>query len=252
MNKACGATSAFIGRNIKELLRSPISWGFGLAMPIGLFIIMQIIIKSIGAEAAANVPMFGVDRFTGGVVIFGASFLCLFCTLLISGDRQTSFLTRLFASPMKASGYIAGYMVSVLPVAGAQVIITFIAALCFGLEPVPEIIAAVLFAFFFSALFIAIGVIFGSALSAKGAPPVCSVVVQVAALLSGMWFDLDAIGGGFDVFCHVLPFAHCYDLIRYTLAGDWGDVWLPFIVVAAYTAVLSVAAVLIFRHKAHA
>ncbi|MDE7464088.1 MAG: ABC transporter permease, partial [Clostridiales bacterium] len=213
------------------------------------FIIMQIIIKSIGSAAAAQVPMFGVSRFTGGVVIFGASFLSLFSALLISGDRKESFLARLFASPMKSSHYIIGYVLGVLPIALAQVVITFITALCFGLKPTVDILAALPFAVMISLLFVAIGVIFGSTLSAKNAPPLCSVVVQIAALLSGMWFDLDAIGGGFSIFCHVLPFAHAVELIRYTLAGDYGNVWLPFIIVAAYTAALSVVAVLVFRYK---
>ena len=94
----------FARRNVTEILRSPVSWIFGLALPIGIFVIMQIVVNSIG-EYAANVPMFGVDRFTGGVVIFGASFLSLFCAMLISGDRQQSFLARLFASPVRPYEY---------------------------------------------------------------------------------------------------------------------------------------------------
>lgn len=247
-NKITGGTAVFALRNFKEMLRSPASWAFGIAMPIGIFIIMQVIIKSIGG-ASEHVPMFDVSRFTGGVAIFGASFLSLFCALLISGDRSTSFLKRLFISPVRSQSYIAGYMISVLPIAAAQSLITFITALCFGLKPTPSILLAFLFAILFSMLFVAIGVIFGSALSEKGAPPVCSVIVQIAVLLSGMWFDLDAIGGGFDVFCHVLPFAHCYDLIRYTLACDFSNVWLPFIVVTLYTVAATVAAVLVFKYK---
>ncbi len=241
--------AVFANRNIKELIRSPISWAFGLALPIGIFIIMQAIIKSIGVEAAAHVPMFDVSRFTGGVIIFGAAFLSLFAAMLISGDRAGSFLNRLLCSPMKAKSYILGYMLGILPIAAAQVIVTFVTALCFGLKFTPEIFAAICFSMLFSMLFISIGVIFGSALSAKGAPPVCSAIVQVAVMLSGMWFDLDAIGGGFSVFCHVLPFAHCYDMIRYTLAGDWGNVWLPFLVAAAYTVAVTTASVFVFKYK---
>lgn len=240
----------FAKRNMTETVRSPINWIFGLALPVGIFAIMQIIVKSIGDEAASNVPMFGVDRFTGGVLLFGASFLSVLCAILISNDRSQSFLSRLFASPMKPFDYIIGYMLSVLPIAAAQNVLTFIAALCFGLTPTANILLALLFSVLFSVLFIAIGVLFGSLLSAKGAPPVCSAVVQVAALLSGMWFNLDMIGGGFSVFCHVLPFAHSYDLIRYTLSGDWGNVWLPFLVVLLYTAVFSVAAAAVFKYKA--
>lgn len=236
----------FARRNIKEILRSPVSWIFGLLLPIGIFVIMQIIVKSIG-EYAAEVPMFGVDRFTGGALIFGMSFCSLFCALNISGDRQQSFLTRLFGSPMTSADYIIGYMLSALPIAAAQIVITFVTAMCFGLPVSADIICAALFSVPIALLFVAIGVIFGSLLSAKNAPPLCSVVVQVAALLSGMWFDLDMIGGGFNVFCHVFPFAHAYDLIAFTLKGEYAEVWLPALVLIGYTAVLCAVAVFAFK-----
>ena len=242
--------AVFGRRNILEILRSPVSWAFGLALPVGIFVIMQVIVSSIGEQAAAHVPMFGVDRFTGGAVVFGSSFLSLFCAMLISSDRAQSFLSRLFASPLSSADYIVGYMLGALPIAAAQSVIIFVVALCFGLTPTVNIIPAFLFTLLFSMLFIAIGMIFGSTLSAKGAPPVCSAVVQVAAMLSGMWFDLDMIGGGFSTFCHVLPFAHVYDIVRYTLAGDWANVWLPFVVAFAYSVVLTVVAVIVFEKRA--
>ncbi|MBD5131026.1 MAG: ABC transporter permease [Clostridiales bacterium] len=246
MNRAV----VFGKRNIKEIMRSPISWAFGLALPLIIFVIMQAIVKSIGG-AAEHVPMFGVDRFTGGVVIFGASFLSLFTALIVSGDRSQSFLARLMSSPMKKLDFIAGYALGVLPISVVQTVVTYIVALCFGLTASVNILPAFLFSLVVALLFVAIGMIMGSLLSAKNAPPLCSVVVQVAALLSGMWFDLDMIGGGFNVFCHVLPFAHAYDLIRYTLAGDYANVWLPALVVLGYTAALSVVAVVVFRRKGY-
>lgn len=245
MNKAV----VFARRNILETLRSPISWIFGLILPIGIFVIMQVIVSSVG-EFADSVPMFGVDRFTGGVVIFGASFLSLFCALIISGDRSQSFLARLFASPMKASDYIVGYILGALPIAAVQIVITYTVGLCFGLTPSWNVLPAMLFSVVIALLFISIGVILGSLLSAKSAPPISSVVVQVAALLSGMWFDLDMIGGGFNVFCHVLPFANAYDIVRYTIAGEYGNVWLPFMITFAYAALLFSLAVAAFRNRA--
>ena len=245
MNRAI----VFARRNIKELVRSPIGWIFGLLMPVGIFVIMQVIVKSIGAAASA-VPMFGVDRFTGGAVVFGAAFLSLFAAMLISGDRKQSFLARLSASPMTATDAISGYMLGVMPLAAAGSIIIYLTALCFGLTPTAHILVAVLLSAVVFIMFAAIGVIFGSCMTDKNAPPVCSVVVQIAALLSGMWFDLETIGGGFDVFCHVLPFAHAYDMIRYVLAGDYSNAWLPMLVVIIYTVAFVVAAVFVFGRKA--
>lgn len=231
----------FARRNIVETMRSPLSYIFGLALPVGIFAIMQAVVKGIG-DAAASVPMFGVDMFTGGVCIFASSFLSLFCAMLISSDRQKSFLARLAVSPTTSVDFIVGYALAVAPLAVAQTGVTFIVALCFGLKPSVNVLPAILFSLLVAVLFIAIGVIFGSVFSEKNAPPLCSAVVQIAALLSGMWFDLDAIGGGFDLFCHILPFSHAYDLIRFSLAGDYARVWAPALVVVAYAVVFAVAA----------
>lgn len=225
---------------------SPVSWIFGLALPLGIFIIMQVIMNSIGDTTV--VPMFAVDRFTGGVIIFGGSFLTLFTALRISDDRSKAFLTRLYASPMRGWEYIAGYVLGVSPIAVLGSAVTLIAAMCFGVTLSANLITAFLFSIVLDMLFVAIGVIFGSVLDFKTAPPVSSVVVQAAALLSGMWFDLDTIGGGFAVFCKVFPFAHCYDVMRYTIAGDYKNVWAGLLIVIAYTAVLfALAAVLFVR-----
>ena len=153
-NDRGGACLAFAERNIKELLRSPVGWAFGLALPVGLFVIMQIIIKSIGSDAADSVPMFGVARFTGGAIVFGASFLGIFAPMLISGDRQSSFLSRLFVSPMSSSSFIIGYALGVMPIAAAQIVVTFCVALCFGLPPTPYILLAALFAAVILLLFV--------------------------------------------------------------------------------------------------
>lgn len=244
MNRAV----VFGRRNIAEMLRSPVTWIFGLAMPLGIFVIMQIVMASIG-DAAASVPMFGVSRFTCGALIFAMSFSSMTVALAVSGDVGKSFLARLSVSPMTSAEFILGYVLGALPLTAGQIVVTFCAALCFGLTPTWNIVPAMLLSAVTATLFVAIGLVFGSLLSQKSAPPVCSAAVQVAAVLSGMWFDLDMIGGGFSTFCHVLPFAQAYDMVRYTLAGDWANVWLPFVVTAAYAAVICVFAVLAFGHR---
>lgn len=239
----------FTKRNIVETLRSPASWGFGAVMPLGILIIMQVIVKSIGRDAATNVPMFAVDAFTGGTVVFGASFISMLCVLLISRDISDSFLTRLFVSPMRSSDFIVGYALSMMPLLLLQIVLVFLTAMAFGLTLSVNILAAILLAFLSSIMFIALGILFGCLLPAKAAPPVCSVVVQMAALLSGMWIPLETIGGGLSTFCHILPFANAYDVIKYTIIGEYGKVWIPLIIVLAYTVAFGALAVLAFKRR---
>lgn len=64
------------------------------------------------------------------------------------------------------------------------------------------------------------GLLFGSILKDQQVGPIVSILVQVVAFLSGMWFSLDLIGGAFKVIGYILPFAHAVDLIKYVLAGS--------------------------------
>lgn len=157
----------FTKRNIVETLRSPASWGFGAVMPLGILIIMQVIVKSIGRDAATNVPMFAIDAFTGGTVVFGASFISMLCVLLISRDISDSFLTRLFVSPMRSSDFIIGYALSMMPLLLLQIVLVFFTAMAFGLTLSVNILAAILLAFLSSIMFIALGILFGCLLPAR-------------------------------------------------------------------------------------
>lgn len=238
----------FAKRNIKELFRNPISWIFGILMPVGILVLMQIIVKSIGADIInTQTPMFAISNFVGGVILFSSSFLSLFISLMISQDRSKSFLSRLYTSPLTSIDFILGYIISVFPFAIIHGALTFIFAVIFGLELTINIIPAFLFSLVFALLFILLGVIIGSLLNEKGAPPISSIVVQLASLLSGMWFNLEAIGGGLEVFCKILPFANCYDIIKYTLLGEYSKMLIPLLIVLAYILVFSVLAIVLFK-----
>lgn len=241
-------TFIFAKRNLKEIMLSPVTIGFGIMMPLVILVIMQIIVTAIG-ENAEFTPMFKIDKFICGSLIFAASFLSMIMSMIISQDRVQSFLARLYSSPMKAREYILGYALSIVPLAAVQILTLFLAALCFGLVPSWNILLASLFSLLIALFFIAIGVLLGSFLTEKSAPPLCSAVVQMAALLSGMWFDLKMIGGGFEIFCKILPFANCYDLIDLTLSGNFGELWKPLLAVVAYLVLFSVLAVYIFKKK---
>lgn len=242
-------TLTFSGRNLKELLRDPMSWIFGVALPLAILLIMQIILASIDGEALASVPMFAVDRFVCGVVVFGYAFFSMFTAMLLSKDRSSAFLLRLFASPMRARDYILGYTLPILPLVTAQFVFTVTVALCFGLGFTANILLAYVVSLPAALFFIGIGLTLGALLGDKAVGGISSAVVQLAALFSGMWFDLDMIGGGFRTFCLVFPFAHAYDAIRYAIAGDYARLWLPVLITVIYAIASFVLAILLFRRK---
>lgn len=98
-----------------------------------------------------------------------------------------------------------------------------------------------------SIIFSSLGLILGSVLSDKQASAITSIIIQVSAFTSGMWFDLNMIGGAFKTISYILPFAHCADLLKYLLAGDFGAALIPFLVVIAYMIFLTLLSIILFK-----
>ena len=131
-------TMAFASRNAKEILRDKTSLGFGIGFPVILLLLLSLI------GANAPVDMFQIDKLTPGIAVFGMSFISLFSGMIIAKDRTSSFIMRLFASPMGAGDFIAGYTLPLIPMTVVQVLICFAAAMILGLSPSFNILLTVL------------------------------------------------------------------------------------------------------------
>ena len=122
----------FARRNTKEVLRDPINFFFGLGFPIILLILLSIINNAIPPEAEN--PMFEIRNLAPGLAMFGSVFMALFSGMLLSKDRTSSFLMRLFTSPMTSVDFILGYTLPMLAMTIVQAAITLLAAKLLGLK----------------------------------------------------------------------------------------------------------------------
>ena len=91
----------FAKRNIKEILRDPINLFFSLGFPLILLVLLSILNSAIPPEAKNT--MFQIKNLAPGLAMFGSVFMALFAGMLLSKDRTSSFLMRLFTSPMTAA-----------------------------------------------------------------------------------------------------------------------------------------------------
>ena len=96
---------AWMSRNIKEILRDPLTLIFGIGLPILLLGMMTVI----NAAVPVQVWQFLPENFVPGMAVFSLSFVTLFSGLLLAKDRSSAFLSRVCASPLRASAYILGY-----------------------------------------------------------------------------------------------------------------------------------------------
>ncbi len=234
----------FANRNTKEILRDPINLFFGLGFPLVLILLLSAI------QANVPVPLFEIQHLTPGVTVFGLSFMTLFSATLIAKDRGSALLQRLYTTPLTPVDFILGYTLPILPIAVAQCVICYLVAILLGLDVTVTILYAVLLILPVSLLYIALGLLFGSILTDKQAGGVCgALLTNLSAWLSGVWFDLDLVGGAFKKIADLLPFVHAVEMERAALAGSFADVLPHLPWVLGYAAVALVAAVLLFLRQ---
>lgn len=237
-------TRAFALRNYKEMIRDKLNIAFGLGFPVVLLLLLSMIQSNI------PVSLFEIDQLTPGVAVFGLSFISLFSGMLIAKDRSSSFMLRLFTSPLTSSNFILGYTIPLLPLAIAQIAVCFIVALLLGLEATASILITIVVLIPAAVVFIALGLLCGSIFNDKQVGGICgALLTNLSAWLSGTWFDVNLVGGAFKSIAEALPFIHAVNAGRAALAGNYAAVFPDLWWVIGYAIGLMVLAIVVFTHK---
>ena len=234
----------FANRNTKEILRDPLTLLFGLGFPLVLILLLSAI------QANIPVKLFEIQHLTPGITVFGLAFMSLFSATIIAKDRGSSLLQRLYTTPLTPIDFILGYTLPIIPISVAQCVICYIVAILLGLDMTVNILYAVVFIIPVSILYIALGLLCGSVLNDKQVGGICgALLTNLSAWLSGVWFDLDLVGGVFKKIAYALPFVHAVEMERAVLAGDFTGIFPHIWWVLGYAAVLLVVAVLLFLRQ---
>ena len=238
----------FAKRNAKEVLRDPINLFFGLGFPLVLLALLSVINGAIPPEA--NNPTFAIGNLAPGLAMFGSVFMALFAGMLLAKDRTSSFLTRLFTSPMTASDFLLGYTVPMLVMTVFQSAITLLAACIIGLPFSINILPAIFITAITSLQFIGIGLLAGSLMNDKAVGGICgALLTNVAGWLSGIFIPIDLIGGTFKTIANMLPFYHSVEAIRKALNGNYSGIAPHLAIVMGYTVAIFVVAIIAFQRK---
>ena len=231
----------FAKRCAKEILRDPINLGFGLGFPLVLLFLLSMI--------QANIPvnLFEINTLTPGITIFGLSFMTLFSATLIAKDRESALLQRLYTTPLRGTDFILGYMLPILPIALAQTLICYLFAIPLGLTVNINILYTIIGIIPMAVFNIALGLLCGSLLGAKQVGGICgALLTNLSAWLSGVWFDLDLVGGFFEKLANALPFVHAVKMEQALCAGNFETALSHLLPVLLYSALATVVAIFCF------
>ena len=229
----------FAKRCAKEILRDPINLGFGLGFPLVLLVLLSAI--------QANIPvnLFEINTLTPGITVFGLSFMTLFSATLISKDRESALLQRLYTTPLTGIDFILGYMLPILPIAIGQTVICYFFAIPLGLEVSANIIYAVIGIIPMAVFNIALGLLCGSIFGVKQVGGICgALLTNLSAWLSGVWFDLKLVGGFFEKLANALPFFRAAEADKALFGGNYELAFSHILPIIIYC--ISITAVAVF------
>ena len=234
----------FSKRCAKEILRDPINLCFGLGFPLVLLVLLS------AMQANIPVSLFDIDTLAPAITVFGLSFMTLFSATLIAKDRESALLQRLYTTPLTAFDFIAGYMLPILPIALAQTIICYLFAIPLGLTVSVNIIYAVIGVIPMAVFNISLGLLCGSVLGVKQVGGICgALLTNLSAWLSGVWFDLELVGGFFEKTAKFLPFAHAAELEKALFCGNFKLAASHILPVLFYGIIIMAVAVLCFLRQ---
>ena len=234
----------FSGRCAKEILRDPLNLAFGLGFPAVLLLLLSAI------QANIPVPLFEIEKLAPGIAVFGLAFMTLFSATLVSKDRSSDFVHRLYTTPMRATEFLVGYTLPMIPISLGQTLFCFLFSMIFGLKFNTGCLLAVIFSVPVALLFISLGLLFGSILGDKQVGGICgALLTNLTAWLSGVWFDLDLVGGVFKKVAYAPPFVHAVELERAAVSGNLDGALIHLLVVLAYALLAFGAAVAIFLRR---
>lgn len=241
---------AFAWRSRLERLRDPLSYIFCLGFPLVMLGVMTLVDAAIPPQA--NMTIFHIDNLCGGIGVFGQMFVMLFTAITVAKDRSGAFLLRMYATPMGAADFAAGYMLPMLIIAMGQGVLIVLASLLISLIagvslPLGDTVLGLLTLIPSAVLFIGFGLLIGSLFNDKAAPGLCSIIISLGSFLGSIWFDAEGAGGVLLDICRVLPFHYCTKAVR---AAMHGQAFLqPLGIVAVSAVLISAVAALVFKMK---
>jgi ABC-2 type transport system permease protein len=233
----------FAKRNLKEILRDPLSLVLGVILPVSFILLFSTIAKN------APLEVFKPVNIVPGITIFGFTFTTMFLGLLIAKDKSSSFLTRLFISPLKPKDFIVGYFIPLLPFSLIIGICCLITGIIVGV-PISLALLYTFFSFIPYVLYSAfLGIFLGIVCNETQIMAFGNIYIIASSILGGAWMDLNILGKNIKIITEVLPFSHAIEASRIVLSARPDNMWIHLLTVSIYAILFFFLSVYFFNRK---
>lgn len=192
-------------RNIKEMLRDPLSLIFCMGFPLVMLLLMQIIFTNI--EVIPD--NFAIRSYASGICVFGYTFTSLYVAMQISSDKNTSFIKRINILPISKFSYYCSFFLSALPMALIQTVLFFLLSLIFKFPFDVNFLLSIIYLMPSAIFYICVGMLIGCICkNEKQTGPIFSIFISLTGLFGGVFMPISLFSGGFAEFINILPFGH--------------------------------------------
>ncbi|MCI6542577.1 MAG: ABC transporter permease [Firmicutes bacterium] len=237
---------ALTKRNLKEMLRDPLSIVFCLIFPVIMLVLMQAIFMNI-----SFIPdNFKIQSYASGICVFGYAFIGMFVSLQIATDKNTSFIKRLNIAPTKKWTYYLSFVCSSLPLAFAQTILFFAIALIFKFPFNVNLILSIIYLIPSALLYITLGIMIGIICSnEKQTGPISSIFISLVGIFGGVFMPLSSLSNGFLTFVNALPFSHTVMIASELHTIGTSAIYPHILFILGYTALFITISIIVEKIK---
>jgi ABC-2 type transport system permease protein len=225
---------ALTKRNLKEIIRDPLSLVFCLIFPVVMLVLLQLVL----GQVEFMPENFKIENYAVGICVFGYTFSMLFVAMLISSDKNTEFINKIKIAPVSKWAYLFSYVLAMLPIMFVQTAVFFAISLVFGLPFSANLLIAFVYLLPSAVLYISFGILFGTlAKNEKQAGPICAIVISLASVLGGVFMPISNLGN-FSKVVNLLPFSHSVEIASGLFQNNFACIYPHILWVIGYIVAL--------------
>lgn len=245
----------FARRTYREILRDPVSLIFGMAFPLIIMVVIQMILKNSFVEDEKLLEFYRIDNLMIAISIYSFSFTSFYAGVRVSKDKNEGYIQRFYSSNLTLEDYLLGYIAPLLLITFLQSVMCITTA--FILDAILSLdvlhfgfnyLVLILMMLPCELIFILIGLMLGCSFKAKESIGIFVGIIIVTIMTSNIFFPAESFGSGYVLFCKILPFYPTVTALNCLLNGI-SEAFPYYFVTLVYLAVLLALSIVIFKIK---
>ena len=156
-----------------------------------------------------------MDFIATGIIVFGLLIMIPTAGRIMLRDKESRFIYRLLTTPARPWEFVMGYSLSMVLLSVVQIIFFILLGWLFGMDIVGSLFLAFIIYLLTAIGSIGIGMVVASLSKSENQGEALSWLFSMPlAMVSGVWFSIDAMPSYIRGFANLFPYAHAVTASR--------------------------------------